>query len=105
MSAIFMNSKNSKTSDYHRLSLNITSKTVLKEKINILIYQILAFTVHGKKQKCHIRTIKSKYRIQHEMKNFNYLIDHILYQTFKFTLNIYLKSMGKRLLILQQKYT
>ena len=49
MSTIFMNSKNSKTSDSHRLLLNLTSKIVLKEKINILIYQILAFTIHGKK--------------------------------------------------------
>ena len=35
MNAIFMNSKNSKTSDPHTLLLNFTD-------------QILAFTIHGK---------------------------------------------------------
>ena len=44
-----MNSKNSKTSDPHRLLLNLTDKTDLKKKINILVvlYQILAFNIHG----------------------------------------------------------
>ena len=46
---MFMNSKNSKTSDPHRLLLNLTDKTDLKKKINILVvlYQILAFNIHG----------------------------------------------------------
>ena len=39
-----MNSKNSKTSDPYRLLLNLTDKI----KINILLYQILAFTIDGK---------------------------------------------------------
>ena len=48
MNTIFMNSKNSKTSDLYRLLLNRTDKIVLKRKDNILLYQILAFTIHGK---------------------------------------------------------
>ena len=48
MNAIFMNSKNSKTSDPYRLLLNLTDKKDFKEKINILLYQILAFTIHRK---------------------------------------------------------
>ena len=43
-----MNSKNSKRSDPHRLLLNLTEKIVLKRK-DILLYQILAFTIHGKR--------------------------------------------------------
>ena len=40
-----MNSKNSKTSDpYAVLQVKQTSE----EKIKILLYQILAFTIHGK---------------------------------------------------------
>ena len=39
-----MNSKNSGTSDPHRLLLNLTDKKV----INMLLYQTLAFTIHGK---------------------------------------------------------
>ena len=48
MNTIFMNFKNSKISDPYRLSLNLTDKIDLKEKINILLYQILAFTIHRK---------------------------------------------------------
>ena len=43
-----MNSRNSKTSDPHRLLCNLTDKINFKEKVNILLYQILAFTIHGK---------------------------------------------------------
>ena len=49
MKTIFMNSKNSKTSDPNRLLFNFKDKMDLrKKKINILFYQILAFTIHGK---------------------------------------------------------
>ena len=34
MNPLFMNSKNSKTSDPHRLLLNLTDKIDLEEKIN-----------------------------------------------------------------------
>ena len=43
-----MNSQNSKASDLHRLLLNLTDKIDKYKKINILLYQILAFTIHGK---------------------------------------------------------
>ena len=46
-----MNSENSKTSDPYRLLLNLLDKIKLKEVINILLYQILAFTRHGKIEK------------------------------------------------------
>ena len=38
-----MNSRNSKTSDPHRLLINLTDKIDF-----ILLYQILPFTIHGK---------------------------------------------------------
>ena len=43
MDTIFMNSKNSKTFDPHRLNLS--------EKVSLLLYQTLTFTIHGKKKK------------------------------------------------------
>ena len=46
MNTIFINSKNSKTSDPHRLSLNLIIKQSQEEKINVLLYQFLAFTIH-----------------------------------------------------------
>ena len=43
-----MNYENSKTSDPHRLLLNIQDKINFKKVINMLLYQTLAFTIHGK---------------------------------------------------------
>ena len=48
MDTMLMSSKIVKTSDPHRLLLNLTDKKNLKEAINMLLYQILAFTIHGK---------------------------------------------------------
>ena len=48
MDAIFMNYENSKTSDPHRLLLNIQDKINFKKVINMLLYQTLAFTIRGK---------------------------------------------------------
>ena len=42
-----MNSKNSKTSDPQRLLLNLVDKINLKRS-DMLLYQILAYTIHGK---------------------------------------------------------
>ena len=42
-----MNSRNNKTSDTHGLLLNLTDKIDLRKNIYILVYQILALTVHG----------------------------------------------------------
>ena len=43
-----MNSKNSKTSDLHRLLLHLIGKMDLKQGINMLLHQILTFTIHLK---------------------------------------------------------
>ena len=51
MDTIFMNSNDSKASDFQRLLLNLTNKIDLVDKIetvNRLLYQILAFTICGK---------------------------------------------------------
>ena len=49
MDAIVMNSENSKTSEPHKLLLNLSDEINLKRKmINMLLYQIVASTIHGK---------------------------------------------------------
>ena len=48
---LFMNSENSKTSDPHGSLLNILNKINWKGRINMLLSQILAFTIDGKIQK------------------------------------------------------
>ena len=47
MDTIFLNSKNSKSSDLHILLLNLTDKIDLR-KDKYTVYQVLAFTRHGK---------------------------------------------------------
>ena len=54
MNTVFMNSENSKASGHYRLLLNLTDKIDIRRKdkyiyIYILLYQILVFTIHGKK--------------------------------------------------------
>ena len=46
MDTIFMNIENSKTSDHHKMLLNLLDKINL-EVINMLLYQSLAITIHG----------------------------------------------------------
>ena len=48
MDTTFTNSENSKTSDPHRLLLNLSDKIYLKWVINMLLYEILSYTIHGK---------------------------------------------------------
>ena len=54
---------NSKISDSHRLLLNVTVKINLKKK-DMLLYQILAYALHGKIEKIHIWTINLKNQLQ-----------------------------------------
>ena len=55
---------------------------------DMLFYQILAYTIHGKIfKKLYKKTINLKYQLQQGMENLNYLMCHILYQIFKTILN------------------
>ena len=64
MHTILMNSKSNRTSDPHRLLLNLKDKIKLKKTRNL------------------------KYQPQNGMKSFNYLMNHNLYRIFKIILNI-----------------
>ena len=57
-----MNSKNVWISDPHRLSLNLADKINLKRS-DMLLYQILTFTIHGKIKKSHTKIISLKYQL------------------------------------------
>ena len=50
MDNIFINSENSRTSEYHVLvlKLKLDLKLDLKRDQKVLLYQILVFTIHGK---------------------------------------------------------
>ena len=89
-----MNSKNSKTSDPHRLLLNLTYKINLKRSDKYAALSKLSVYYKWENIKSHTKVINLKYQLRHGMKNLNYLIDHILYQIFKILLNISFKKYG-----------
>ena len=47
MDTFFINSENSKTSEYHVLVLKLTDKLDLKRGQKVLLYQILVSTIDG----------------------------------------------------------
>ena len=51
MGNIFMNSENSKTSKSHAIMLYLTDKLDLRRDEQLLLYQILVFTIHEKTEK------------------------------------------------------
>ena len=79
-----MNSENSRTSDPHRLLLNLTDKVHLRRKDKYIALSNLSIYYTNP-----IRIINSKLQPQHGVKSLNYLIDHIRYQIFNIILNIY----------------
>ena len=103
MNTIFMNSKNSKTSDPHRLLLNLTDKIYLRKKDKYIALSNLGIYYTWK-------------NVEKSYKNNRFIISaptwnkefelpdgscHVLYQIIKIILNIYQKCMEKRQLILQ----
>ena len=49
MDTIFMNHKNSETSDPYSLLLNLSDKITYREVINMLPYEAIAYTIHKNK--------------------------------------------------------
>ena len=62
------NTGNSKTSDFHRLLLNLSDKINSKESDKYVVLSILSFTIHGKNLKSCTKIIDLKYQLQHGMK-------------------------------------
>ena len=72
MDNIIMNSVNSNPSDPHRLLLNLPDKINLKRSDKYVTFSNLSiyYTLNAK-------ITKLKYHLWHEMKNLNYLMDHL----------------------------
>ena len=56
----FENSKTSEHTDYHSIL-----------SINILLYQILVFIIHGKYKKSHMKMLNLKYYLRHGINDLN----------------------------------
>ena len=93
MSTIFMDSKNSKTSDLYRLVLSLTYKTDLRGDSKRIALPGLSICYLLKNIKKLNRNKKYIYQEQHSMENVNYLMDLILYQILKTILSISLRNM------------
>ena len=83
MNTLFMNSENSKTSDLHRLSFNLTDKTDLRQKAKYTALSNLSIYYTWKQIKLSCKNNKFKISAPTWNEEFNLLIDHILYQICK----------------------
>ena len=95
MDTIFMNSENSKTSEYHVLVLKITDKLDLTRGQKTVALSNLSIYYTWKNIKAHIIIINLKYLLQRGLKSLSYWIDHNQYQIFKIILNIFKKNIVK----------
>ena len=78
MSSIFFNYKNSKTSEPHRLLLNLLGQIDLK---NMLPSILVSTTLQKKKKKkkIHTKTVDLKYQLQLGMESLSYAMSYVLY--------------------------
>ena len=72
-----MNSKNSKTSDAHRLLLNLLDKIYL-DKIYVFLSKLRIYYTR-KDNKSHTKIVNLRYQLRCGMESLNYLMDHFLY--------------------------
>ena len=74
-----MNSGNNKTSDSHRLLLNLSYEIILKRSDKFVASSNLSICYLWNNIKNYTKIINLKYQLQHGIKSLNYLMDHILY--------------------------
>ena len=92
-----MSSENSKTSDLHRLILNLSDKTDLERSDKYVALSILSMYYTWKNiKKNHTKTINLKYQLQCRATGLNYLTDYIQ-DYFEYIL----KNMEERIIIFQ----
>ena len=105
MDTNFINSENSRTSEYHVLVLKLADKLELRRDqksvalSNLSIYYTCKNIKSIQKYTTHL-----KYLHPFGLKNLNYQMDQIQYQIFKIILSIFLKNIAKILITHQSKY-
>ena len=93
METIFMNTKNSKTNESNKFFYEFTDKLNLKNLNKNISLANLSIYCTWKNIKSAYNNNKFKILLQLGMMNLIYLMDHILFQTFKIILNMLLKNM------------
>ena len=76
MDNVFMNSENRKTSNSRRLLSNLLDKL---KKINTLLYQILAYTIHEKKKYIKKSYKNNTFKISAQTWNYKFELPDELY--------------------------
>ena len=89
MNTIFTNSENSKTSDPHRLLLNLTDKIDLRRKDKYIALSNLCSYYTWKNTKQSYKNNKFKISAPAWNEEFELLMVHILYQIFNIILYMY----------------
>ena len=93
MKTIFMNTENSKTNESNKFIYQFTDKLNLKTPNNKNIGLVnLSIYYTWKTLNLRTTTRNLKYLLPLEMMNLNCLMNHILLQTFKVTLNLSSKN-------------
>ena len=93
MNSIFMNSENSRSSEYHVLVLKLANKLDLRRGQKSVALSNRSIYYIWKNIKAHIRIINLKYLLQHGVMNLNYQMDHIQEQIFKIRKGYYLELL------------
>ena len=92
METIFTNTKNSKTNEHHRFRLSLADRLNLKDPSKNMALANLSIYYTWKNIKSAYNNIILKFQHQLGMMNLICLMDHILLQTSKTTLNLSSKN-------------
>ena len=74
MSSMFFNYKNSKTSEPHRLLLNLSGQIDLKNMLPSILVSTTLHLLH-----IHTKTVNLKYQLQLGMESLSYAMSYVLY--------------------------
>ena len=92
MDTIYMTSENSKTSGLHRLLISLSDGINSQWTNKYVALSNISIYYTWKNIKSNIKTVNLNYQLQGELKNLNYLIDHIRYQILKSILSVSTKK-------------
>ena len=90
-----MNTGNSKPISLTKFLINLRTSLILKIQIKILHWLFYVFITHGNILDLLIRTINLKSLLQRGIMTLIFLMDHIMFQTFKIICNVLLKNMKR----------
>ena len=103
MDTMFMNSENSRTSEYHILLLKLVDKLDLRRGQKSVALSNISIYYTWRNIKSSYKNNKFKITAPIWSDDLNYQMDHIQYQIIKIILSIFLKNIVKVLMTHQSK--